>query len=172
LLADASIPASAAESPTSIRSQYSSLDPAHCATLGSTENPDEAALRCPGVGGYKLVLIDSDSRMSLTVEPPSGAPSALNFTDVVTPYFSRLGGRAEWRVKDIGGKPVPISLIVRLFVQEEPEKPVERSYLIVSRIDRSTSCVTDKIPPSTDANARARRSADAAEASPCLKPLD
>ena len=68
---------------------------------------------------------------------------------------------------------VPIALIVRLSVQEDPagQKP-NRPYLVVARIDKDATCITEKIPPSADANERARQSADNASTRACLKPLD
>ncbi len=170
LLLGGAPPASAAEPITSL---YSSLDPAHCTTLSKHDDEEESEQRCPGIGGYDLIVLDADARMSVTVKPPHGTPSDLNFTGVVTPNFSSLGDKAEWRVKTVDGKKVPIAVIVRLAVQEDPagQKP-NRSYLVVSRIDQAATCVTEKIPPAADANERARQSADVASTRPCLKPLD
>jgi hypothetical protein len=65
---------------------------------------------------------------------------------------------------------VPIALIVRVYANENPDAPEQRtSYLAVAKITPEKICVTTKIKASQTANAEARRAADASAAKPCLE---
>ena len=101
-----------------------------------------------------------------------GVEQSLEFWNVITGSFSTLGPRAEWRARDIDGKPVPHALIVRVFAQEDPEHPERKtSWLAVAKIGAQGSCVTDRIEAGADDNLRARVAADTAAARPCLGSL-
>ena len=66
-----------------------------------------------------------------------------------------------------GGKPV--ALIVRNTVVPDlmnASKTV--SYLVVSKITPQRICVTDVVPPMSEANARAAELADQAAENPCM----
>jgi|HubBroStandDraft_1064217.scaffolds.fasta_scaffold00088_9 hypothetical protein len=163
------VPASAAGDGM-ITSLYTSLEPKQCRTLPANGESGDVTLRCPGAADYRLLAIDSDSRMSVTLVFPDKSLHPLDFWTVVTSHFSRLGGKAEWRVRQVGGKQVPIALITELNVMEDPESSAERPYLIVAKIGAAGTCVTDKILRGDDAQEQARTAADAAAASPCLGP--
>ncbi len=79
--------------------------------------------------------------------------------------FSELGKKAEWRMK--GKKPV--ALIVRLNVSDRGDEKPPTSYLIVSKISPTETCVTDIVKPGKSQNAQARRLADKASTRPCKK---
>jgi hypothetical protein len=153
-----------------IASIYTSLEPKQCRTLPTARESGDVTLRCAGVADYRLMAIDSDSRMSVTLVFPDKSLHPLDFWTVVTSHFSRLGGKAEWRVRQEGGKPVPIALITELNVMEDPESSAERPYLIVAKVGTAGTCVTDKILRGSEAQERARAAADAAATSPCLGP--
>ncbi|HLA95920.1 MAG TPA: hypothetical protein VK612_09380, partial [Pyrinomonadaceae bacterium] len=125
--------------------------------------------RCPGVGGYKLELIEGDLRQSIIVIDPKKKEHNLKFWEIFG-GFSAVGDKAEWRTKN--GK--PIAVIIRLNVAANPEDSDKRvSYLLVAKITASETCVTDVIKPSRTQNAEARKTADAPANAPCYKrPLE
>jgi hypothetical protein len=163
------IPRSAAGDGT-ITSVYTSLAPKQCRTLPTDRESGDVALRCAGVADYRLLAIDSDSRMSLTLVFPDKSLHPLDFWTYVTSHFSRLGGNAEWRVRQAGGKPAPIALFSEWNAMEDPDSSAERPYLIIVKIDAAGTCVTDKILRDGGAQEKARIAADAAADSPCLGP--
>ncbi|MBD2249677.1 hypothetical protein, partial [Nostoc sp. FACHB-888] len=88
----------------------------------------------------------------------------------ITSAFSTLGEKAEWRVENRGGKVLPIALIVRVYANENPNLPNQRtSYLAVAKITPENICVTKKVKGGEKANQEARRAADASAKKPCLE---
>lgn len=148
--------------PSRIDSMYTSLADTACKTLESSEEGGGSYKgRCPGVAGYQLNLLEGDLRQSLTVIDPQGKEFPLEFWSVVTPNFSTVGQKAEWRMKKEGSKTVPIALIVRVNASEDPEKPEKNtSYLVVTKLTANAVCVTDVVKPSSTANHEARILAD------------
>lgn len=149
-----------------IRSLYTSVGDGVCKSLRT--GPDEGTEyegECPGVGGYKLHLLEGDLRQSLDVVTPAKKTHQLGFWNI-SAAFSYIGDRVEWRIK---GK-APIALIARFNASEDPENPEKRtSYLIVSKITKDEICVTDVIKPSQAQNAEARKAADSAASRPCRR---
>ncbi|HLA11045.1 MAG TPA: hypothetical protein VJ023_10675 [Pyrinomonadaceae bacterium] len=159
-----------AQTPTS--SIYSDLRPARCRTIEVDRETGSSVQQCRGVGGYKLLVLDDDSRQSIDVIDAKGKKHELRFWEVVTLGFSTLGDRAEWRVNRRRGQIVPLALIVRVNAQEDAEHPERKtSYLAVARLQGDTVCVTHKIPAARDANQKAREAADASSTAPCLPNL-
>ena len=157
-------------SPGALRSVYTSLGARECKTISTHEEGAQSTQRCPGVGGYGLLVDDFDSRMDVTVVAPGGKKYGLKYGQVITTGFSGVGEKAEWRVKRQGKREVPVALIVRLNASEDgahPEKTT--SYLVVAKITPGQICVTDRIVPGADANAEARRAADTAASRPCIE---
>jgi hypothetical protein len=156
-----------------IQSSYTSLSSSACQTLKVDKETGSSTQRCPGVSGYKLLVHDDDSRQSIAVVNPAGREHELNFWDVITPAFSSVGEKAEWRITRANGKPSPMALIVRVNASEDPENPKRTtSYLAVSKITAGEICVTHKIKGSGTANEEARRAADSNANAPCLKKVD
>ena len=151
------------------QSTYTSLDPKHCTKVKTAEAGDYEG-RCRGVGGYSLLVVEGDLRQNITVITPQAAKHSLELWQVVSPAFSSLGPKAEWRVTRKNGKLVPYALIVRFNASEDAEHPDKiTSYLAVAKITSSSICVTDKIPPGAKANDQARLAADNAASKACLK---
>ncbi|HEX6367939.1 MAG TPA: hypothetical protein VF006_03330 [Longimicrobium sp.] len=147
-----------------VRSVYTSLQ--QCRLMSTHEETGGTVSRCPGVARHALLMSDDDARMSIDVVTPDGREHPLNYWSVVTGAFSALGPRAEWRMQ--GER--PIALIVRVNANEDAENPERTtSYLAVAKITPTQICVTDRIGPAADANAAARRAADASAARPCVK---
>jgi hypothetical protein len=149
-----------------LTSVYTSLDAAKCRTLELHEAGASSVQRCPGVGGYRLLVLDDDDRMSITVEDPKGRKHPLELWTLVSSNFSTLGKVAEWRV-DATAKPVkPAALIVR-FNAADLESTKETSSLAVIKISGTAACLVDVIPPGKEQNQNAQASADAAQGKPC-----
>ncbi len=156
--------------PGALKSVYTSLASRDCTTVSTNEEGAQSTQRCPGMGGYGLLVEDADSRMSVTLVAPGGKQHELKYWEVVTTGFSSLGEKAEWRVKRQGRRDVPVALIVRLNASENGEHPEKQtSYLVVAKITPGQACVTDKIAPGADANEQARRAADTAASRPCIE---
>ena len=156
--------------PAGLQSVYTSLAARDCKTVMTSEEGSSSTQRCVGVGGYNLLVEDSDARMSVTVVAPGGKKHDLKYWQVVTTAFSAIGEKAEWRVKRQGKRQVPVALIVRLNAQENAERPEKQtSYLTVAKITPEQICVTDKIAPGANANEEARRAADTAASRPCIE---
>lgn len=148
---------------------YTDLAESKCRTLEVHEETGASVQRCPGVGGYKLLALDDDARQSITVVDPAGKEHELDLWTLITPAFSSLGNKAEWRVTRKKGKTIPRALIVRVNASEDPENPKRlTSYLAVARITFDKICVTNKIRSGAGANQAARRAADTSYNAPCL----
>lgn len=121
---------------------------------------------CPGVGGYKVRLLEGDIRQTLTVVTPSKKQHELNFWQFYG-GFSYVGEKIEWRLK----KGVPVALIARYNVADPEDYKRSTSYLMISKISNKGSCVTDVVLPQAKQNELARELADAAVRKPC-KPTE
>lgn len=153
-------------------SVYTSLSRPACKLLQVQMEGANSVQRCPGPAGFHLLVLDSDSRESVTVVSPEGNKSPLNFWHVVTRSFSSLGPKAEWRVAGSGRQARPVALIIRVNANEDPNSAKPNSYLVVSKITGGQVCAVSKIKSSAKANEEARAEADAAAEKPCLQPLD
>jgi hypothetical protein len=153
------------------QSVYTSVETKQCRTIKSS--PDEAGSyegRCRGVAGYNLIVEEGDLRTNIKVVAPGGNSTSLDLWTVVSSAFSSLGPRVEWRVAKRGSKSIPVALIIRYNASENVDNPNKTtSYLAVAKITATETCVTDKILPGPNANADARRAADAAARKSCLK---
>lgn len=155
-----------------VESVYTNLSPSKCQTIEIDEESGSSVQNCPGVGGYRLLVLDDDSRQSITVTDSAGKKYELNLWHVITGAFSSVGQKAEWRVTRKEGKPIPFALIVRVNASEDVEKPNRiTSYLSVTKITANSVCVTHKIGPGAKANEEARKAADESATAPCLKEI-
>jgi hypothetical protein len=153
------------------QSLYTSVEPKSCRTIKSTsEEGGSYEGRCRGVAGYNLIVEEGDLRTNIKVVAPGGTAHSLDLWTVVSSAFSSLGPRVEWRMTRRGTKSSPVALIIRYNASENVDNPNKTtSYLAVAKITASETCVTDKIIPGPNANADARRAADAAPSKSCLK---
>jgi hypothetical protein len=153
-----------------LESVYSDLSESKCKTIEVDKETGSSTQRCPGIAGYKLLVLDDDARQSITVVAPGGKQHALDFWGVVTHAFSSVGKKAEWRVTRTKGKISPVALIVRVNASEDSANPSRlTSYLTVVKILAEEICVTQKVPPGARANETARQAADSAPTAACLK---
>jgi hypothetical protein len=153
------------------RSVYTNLDAKFCKTLKSdSSEAGEYVGRCRGTAGYSLLVEEGDLRQNITVVTPRGAKHSLDLWVVVSPAFSSLGPKAEWRITTVNKKTTPSAFIVRYNASEDTMNPEKTtSYLVVTKITPNEICVTDRISPGPKANEEARRLADESTTKPCLK---
>lgn len=152
------------------QSIYTNLSTDKCRTLESdTSGAGYYRGQCPGVAGYKLLLEEGDIRQNITVVTPRGQKHSLELWNVIGSSFSFVGQKAEWRVQKKNGQTVPVALIVRYNLSNPEDSTKSTSYLTVSKITPGKICVTNKIPPSANANEEARRAADNSANQPCLE---
>jgi hypothetical protein len=170
LLAIALIAVTHVEAQTT-RSVYTSLDPKSCKTLESTSSEGGYyKARCTGTAGYSLLLEEGDVRQNITVVTPRRTKHSLNLWTVVSPAFSSVGPKAEWRLTIQGRKVTPTAVIIRYNASEDSSNPEKTtSYLVVTKITATEICVTDRVSPGPKANDDARRLADESATKPCLK---
>ena len=145
------------------KSVYTSTKTSACRTISS--NPNEGGSyvgECKGVGGYKVRLIEGDIRQTLDIITPAKKKFELNLWGIFS-GFSSIGEKLEWRTK--GG--VPVALIARYNVAMNDDPRGDRSYLMVAKIGKSSSCVTDYVEAGPKQNETARDLADASSSKPC-----
>ncbi|MBS1792664.1 MAG: hypothetical protein JSS81_02350 [Acidobacteria bacterium] len=149
-----------------LQSVYTGLGEKDC-KAAKTEG-DSYRGTCPGVGGYKLELLEGDLRQTINVIAPNGTKSELDLWSVVSGGFSSVGQKAEWRVSGAGKTAKPQALIVRFNASENPEDSTKiTSYLVVVKISGNSACISEIVKPSADQNQKARAAADAAGGKPC-----
>lgn len=150
------------------QSIYTGTQTKDCKTI---EQSDEGAGyyrgECPGVGGYKLELIEGDIRQTINMIAPNGTKSELDFWSTVSSGFSAVGEKAEWRVTRNGSKITPFALIIRYNAQNAATEKNE-SFLVVVKIEGNSACITEIIKPTANQNVKARQAADASANKPCL----
>lgn len=145
------------------RSVYTSTTEKACkAQKVNDDNGGDYVGICPGVGGYKLKLIEGDLRQTLTVITPRKRELQLRFNEYYY-SFSAIGQKVEWRVN----KGAPVALIARYNVADPENSEKRTSYLMVAKISKSLACVTDIVLPGDKQNERARNLADVASTKPC-----
>jgi hypothetical protein len=145
------------------KSVYTSTKTNACRTIRSTsEGTGSYVGECPGVGGYKVRLIEGDLRQTLDIITPARKKFELKFWNIFG-SFSSIGEKVEWRMK---GR-APVALISRYNVADPEDSRKNTSYLFVSKIGRSMSCVTDVVEPGPGQNEKARRLADVSSGKPC-----
>ena len=143
------------------KSVYTSLKTENCKSIKQSD-PDSYVGQCIGVGGYKLQLLEGDIRQTINVITPARKKFELNFWHYYG-GFSTVGAKAEWRMKGA----VPVALIVRFNVADIEDSTKNTSYLMISKIAKASSCVTDIVQPGANQNETARTLADAASTKPC-----
>ncbi|REJ78120.1 MAG: hypothetical protein DWQ47_17395 [Acidobacteria bacterium] len=157
------------ESADKVDSVYTDLAADKCETIEEENEGYYSKQKCQGAFGYSLEVIESDIRQTINVVDPSGKVHELKMMRVVSPAFSYVGNKAEWRFREEDGKKTPIALIVRFNASVDPNSDEEASYLTVSKITESEICITDVVKPIKDANVKAREFASKAADKPCLE---
>lgn len=146
-----------------LSSVYTSLEGPSCKVISKDPETGDQTTRCPGTGGYSILVQESDDRASLTIISPKNRSLALNLWDVAIPGFSTLGRQIEWRNITRHRKRTPVGIIVQVDTvdQTDIEHPKPMSFLIVASVAENVACITAKIPTTQpDALLSARRVAD------------
>lgn len=147
------------------KSIYTPISNEKCETKNTS--PVSGYLNCPGAGSYNLQVLDDDARMSVNVIAPNQKVYELDLWGHFR-NFSSVGEKAEWRVK---GK-TPVALIIRYNVSDKGDNDETSSYLMIAKITKTQSCVTDIVKPSKNQNSIAQKLADSAFSKPCKKIKD
>lgn len=144
-------------------SVYTPLSGKACTRHADDESTGAYTLDCPGIGGFRLRVLQDDERSSVNVITPDKRVLPLDYWNVVTRGFSTLGNKAEWRIARSGNQTAPVAVIVRVNAldQSDPEHPKRVPMLAVARIFRDAACVTRTIDANApNAKEQARRFAD------------
>jgi hypothetical protein len=158
-----------------VQSLYTSLNAGSCTKAIDESDPNDTPyLVCPGVAGYLLQIRQVESgRLSINVVNPAKQQFPLDYQDVVTRSMSSLDDKAEWRVRNENGKPVPLALIVRVMAREnqgDPEK-ITNIYLAVAKIAADGACVTERIGEGSKPATEVGALADSSASRPCASQL-
>ena len=148
------------------KSIYTSTKTSACRTISSdASGAGSYEGECTGTGGYKIRLLEGDIRQTLDIITPGKKKFELNFWGFYS-GFSSIGEKIEWRTK----AGIPVALIARYNVANAEDSTKKgTSYLMISKISKTESCVVDVIMPGPKQNEDARVSADAASTKPCKK---
>lgn len=146
---------------------YTSLAPEDCQLRSVDKEAGGSTMHCHGMGGFELLVHDSDARMTIDVIAPDNTHYPLKLSSVVGQgAFSSLGPRAEWR---FGRDGEAVAMIVRFNVYMEPELPDRpTSYLVVTRLAGGSTCPVAAVAAGQGQNVEARRLADDVGNRACL----
>jgi hypothetical protein len=152
---------------------YTDLVLEKCKPVKLPKDAPYSKVICEGVGGYKLAVIDEDSRQAINVIDPKGKEHPLELIEKVSNAFSEVGKKAEWRVVKQANTIKPTALIVRYNAYEDSDNPSKiTSYLTVTKITPNEICLVGKIKPIKNQNEEARELADNSSAKSCLQARD
>ncbi|MES2900568.1 MAG: hypothetical protein V4723_12635 [Pseudomonadota bacterium] len=152
-------------------SVFTDLHGKSCKTIEADRHSGASTRRCTGVAGYSLLVHEASAQTSIDIVTPQGRVYPLEFWEVVTPGYSYVGRKAEWRVGIRDGKLAPSALLVRLnTINSDFEGPrvAAGSILTASRIARDGACVVYQGDAGTRSADQQARSAAAHPASKCL----
>ncbi len=134
---------------------------------GPTEGGNSTQ-RCPGISGYQLLVLYSDSRMSVTVVDPRGQQWALAYDKTISPPFTSLAPVALWRVVERGSSGDSLALVIKVIANEDPASERVTAYWAVAKVAVLGSCVTERVEAGSDEAARIEAATSAVNARPCL----
>lgn len=138
-------------------SRYTSLK--DCKLVELKVDEDWSVSRCPGLGGYTLVLNYGDARESLTLLKNGKTHAELRLWLRGGGGFNAIGQTVEWRGAGAGAGFVPHFLILRNIVYRNPEQP-ERKAELLEVFDLAQKCSVASIEPQPGQNEAARAIAD------------
>jgi len=147
-------------------SSYTSIDEKDCLTLDSDDLG--SIQECESFSDIRVKVVEGDIRQSIILTRNS-KEYILNFQSTVSPSFSTLASKIEWRHESGNMKSLK-GMIVRLEVSNNEENlEATTSFLVVSKITSDEICVIGKILPQDKQNEVARKMLDNSENLPCLK---
>lgn len=142
-------------------SRYSDLYGHGCKVIERDRASGATTRRCPGVAGYSLLVHEASGQTSVDILTPQRRLYPLEYWEVVTPGYARVGRKAEWRLETRRGKLVPVALLVRLnTISPRTEGPriAAGGMITAARIAGDGACVVyqgNGALPAADATARA-----------------
>ncbi len=146
-------------------SSYTSIESRHCRTLEADSMGSMQS--CPVFEGIKVKVIEGDLRQSITLIS-KGKEYPLDFWRTVSPAFSLLGNKIEWRYTKGKAKKLK-GMIVRFNASEDIDNPKKiTSYLVITKMNANNICVVGKIAPQRQQNQKARRMLERSGKMPCL----
>ena len=150
-------------------SSYTSINQKDCMTLDSDNMG--SVQKCESFSNIGVKVIESDIRQSIILTH-NKKEYDLAFWSTVSPAFSSLGLKVEWRHEH--GRPENLKGMIVRFEASDDLENIDKvsSYLIVSKITNNEICVVAKIAPQKDQNEIAREILDSKEKLSCLKKLD
>lgn len=152
------------------KSLVTSLTAPACVVLQVQAEGGNSVQRCPGIRGYQLLVLDSDSRMSITVVDSEGCKWPLSYDQVISRSFTSLGPQAEWRTIEGDAGAGLMALAVKVNAKEDPESEAVTTYWAVARIGPADVCVTDRIEDGPDEVKRLEAAMALVNKRPCLPP--
>lgn len=149
-----------------LTSSYTSIDQRDCITLDSDNMG--SIQECESFNHIGVKVIEGDIRQSIILSRDREEYD-LNFSEVVSPTFSSLGFKIEWR-HELGNPENLLGMIVRFEVNNQyDDSEKASSYLVVSKIVKDEMCIIAKVLPQNNQNKRAREILDSKNPLPCLK---
>ncbi len=150
---------------TRFDSSYTSIKADDCRMLESHELGGMHS--CPAFMGIKVKVFEDDLRQTIDFVR-KGKEYPLELGRTISPAFSSLGSKIEWRYLK-GKKKELKGIIVRFNVSEDAENAAkETSYLVVAKVNPTTICVVAKVAPQKKQNQKARDILEASGNMPCL----
>ncbi|CAA6808341.1 MAG: Unknown protein [uncultured Sulfurovum sp.] len=147
-------------------STYTSIDEKECITLDSDNSG--SVQECESFQDIGVKVIEGDIRQSIILTR-NEKEYDLAFYSTVSPAFSSLGLKIEWRHEQGNSKNLR-GIIVRFEASDDYENEDKvSSYLVVSKITNNEICVVARVSPQKRQNEIARSILDAKKALPCLK---
>lgn len=146
-------------------SSYTSIDQKDCVTLDSDNMG--SVQECESFLDIGVKVIESDIRQSIILTR-NNKEYNLAFWSTVSPAFSSLGLKVEWRHEY--GKPENTKGMIVRFEASDDHENMDKvsSYLVVSKITNDEICVVAKVLPQKQQNEIARNILDGKEELPCL----
>jgi hypothetical protein len=146
-------------------SSYTSIEQKDCITLDS-DNMGSVE-ECEPFLDIGVKVIESDIRQSIILTR-NAKEYDLAFWSTISPAFSSLGLKVEWRHEL--GKPENVKGMIVRFEASDDSENIDKvsSYLVVSKITNDEICVVAKIVPQKEQNEIARNILDGDMTIPCL----
>ena len=165
--ASSTLPAAAAVQPSGepatdaavaqLVSRYTSLK--DCKLVEGPEDEDWSISRCPGLGGFTVMLNYGDAREDIELKQGGKSFAELHLPLIGGGGFNALGDTIEWRGSGEGAAFVPAMLIVRSHVIRDPEHP-DRQTPLLYVYDLAQRCIVGAVEPAAGQNEAARTIAD------------
>lgn len=140
---------------------HTAVSAGDCVVLRTDDETGATEERCPGHGGFDLIVSYDDQRQSVSLVDHEGNVYPLDIWTIVAEAFASLGPSAEWYGP--AGSDASDSLIVEV---REARGPV---HFAVAKVAPPTVCLVGNLT-GADAKNQAVRMAARASSLPCLTP--